>query len=48
MAWITQKSSVAGSPLRSLRKQNDCVKRSKNNMKDIIEISIAYWCIHLR
>ena len=29
-------------------KQNGCVKRSENNMKDIIEISIAYWRVHLR
>ena len=34
--------------LRSLQKQNGLVKRSKNNMKDIIGISIAYWRVHLR
>ena len=29
-------------------KQNGGVKRNENNMKDVIEISIAYWHVHLR
>ena len=42
-----QKSSIAEFPLRSLQKQNAWLKRSTNNMNDIIGISIAYWCVHL-
>ena len=42
MAGITQKSSVAPFPLWSLLKQNGWVKRSKNNLKDVIVYSIAY------
>ena len=48
MAGITQMSSVAAFALWSFHKQNDWVKRRKNNMKDIIEISIVYWRFHLR
>ena len=49
MAGITQKSSVVSFPLWSLQKQNRCVKGSKNNMKDIVGISIiVYWRFHLR
>ena len=42
MAGITQKSSVAAFPVWSLDKQNDWIKISENDMKDIIGISIAY------
>ena len=52
MAGITQKSSVAAFALCSLHKQNDWVKRRKNNMKDIIlhigYYSVVYWRFHLR
>ena len=48
MAGITKKSSVAAFPLWSFQKQNGWVKRRGNNMKDIIEISIAYCYFHLR
>ena len=48
MTRITQKSSVAAFLLCSLHKQNGWEKRSENDMKDIIEISIAYWHAYLR
>ena len=49
MAGITQKSSVATFPLWPLQKKNSWMKRSKNNKKDIVGISIiAYWHFHLR
>ena len=49
MARIAQKSSATTFPLWSLQKQNSWVKRSENNMKDIVGISIiAYWRFHLR
>ena len=48
MAGITKKSSVTAFPLWSFQKQNGWVKRRGNNMKDIIEISIAYCHFHLR
>ena len=48
MAGITQKSSVAAFPVWSLDKQNDWIKISENDMKDIIGISIAYLRVHLR
>ena len=48
IAGITQKSSVAAFPLLSFQKQNGWVKRSENNMKDIIGISVDYWHVHLR
>ena len=48
IAGITQKSAVAACPLRSLQKQNGLIKRSENNMNNIIGISIAYWRVHLR
>ena len=41
MVGITQKSSVDAFPLWSLQKQNGWVKKSENNVKDIIGISIA-------
>ena len=45
MQWqkITQKSSVVAFLLWSFQKQNGLLKRSENNMKDIIGLSIAYW-----
>ena len=43
MAGITQKSSAAAFPSWSLQKQNGLLKRSENNMKDIIGLSIAYF-----
>ena len=47
--YKVQKSSAVSFPLWSLKKQNSWVKRSKNNMKDIIGISIiVYWRFHLR
>ena len=48
MTEITQKSSVAAFPLRYPQKQNDWVKRRKNNMKDVTGAYIAYWRFHLR
>ena len=48
MAGITQKSSVTAFPLWFIQKQNGWVKRSKNNMKGIMEISITFWCVHRR
>ena len=42
-----QKRNVAGFPLWSLQKQNGSLKRSENNMKDIIGISIVYGRVHL-
>ena len=48
MSGIRQKSSVAAFSLWSLVKYNGWLKRSENNMKDIIGISIAYWHIHIR
>ena len=48
MAGITQKSSVAAFALWSFHKQNDWVKRRKNNMKDVTGVYIAYWHFHLR
>ena len=45
---MTQKSSVAAFLLCSLHKQNGWAKRSENNMKNIIEILIAYWHVDLR
>ena len=41
MVGITQKSSVDAFPLWSLQKQNGWVKKSENNIKDTIGISIA-------
>ena len=47
-AGITQKSSVAAFPLWFLEKRNSWLKGSKNNMKDIVGISIiAYMRFHL-
>ena len=37
------KDSAAAFSLRSLQKQNGWVQRSKNNVKNIMGISIAYW-----
>ena len=49
MAEIKQKSSIAAFPSWSLQKQNSWIKRSENNKKDILGISIiAYWHYHLR
>ena len=49
VAGITQKSGAAAFPLWSLQKQNSCVKRNENNMKDIVVIPIIiYWRFHLR
>ena len=48
MAGIKQKNSVDAFPLWSLQKQNVCVKRTENNMKDIIGVSIACWRVRLR
>ena len=48
MAEITQKSNVDSFSLSSLQKQNGWVKRSENNINDIIGISIAYWRVYLR
>ena len=48
MAVIAQMSSVAVLPSWFLQKQNGWVKRSENNMKDVIGISIVYWLVHLR
>ena len=41
------KGSAAAFPLLPLQNQTGLVKRSENNMKDIIGISIAYWHVHL-
>ena len=41
------KGSAAAFPLSSLQNQTGWVKRSENNMNDIIGISIAYWHVHL-
>ena len=48
MVRITQKGSVAAFPLCTLHKQNGWGKRSESNTKDIIDVSIAYWRVHLR
>ena len=48
MAEMTQKSNVAEFPLRSLQKQNDWVKRSESNRKDINRICIANRRVHIR
>ena len=49
MIGITEKSSVAVIPLWSPQKQNSWVKRTENNMKSIVGISvIVYWRFYLR
>ena len=49
MIGITEKSSVAVIPLWSPQKQNSWVKRTENNMKGIVGISIiVYWRFYLR
>ena len=42
------KSSVATFPLWSLQKQDSWVQRSENNIKDMTEVSIAFWLVHLK
>ena len=48
MAGVKQKSSVATFLLWSLQKQDGWVQRSENNIKDITEIYIASWLVHLK
>ena len=45
--WDNTEEQCTSHPLWSLQKQNSWVKRSENNMKDIIGISIIA-CLHFR